>query len=280
MYRPAAQTFVSYLSIEGKHKITFSIYRLANNLGMSIGPAIGGYIALHSFHSIFFVNAFSNILGGVILLAGLLDTPWINYFPATNNKKIFTLKWLKNDATLRVFIIGIIPVFMVFFQHESTLGVYLQQNLHLPLSSYGWIFTVNTLMIVCFELLLNIATINWPYRINFIIGSLLITAGFAGIYFATAMWHIILLTMVWTLGEMILYPSASSYIADIAPEKYRGGYMSLFSTSANLGMLLGPWGGGLIMQQLGGQALWITCSIFGGISILIFLFLPESNASK
>jgi len=260
IYRPASQTLVSYLTVDGLHKITFSVYRLVINLGMSIGPAIGGYLATHSFLSIFITNGVANLLAGVVLIIGLSGTLWITHRPAINQKKVFTIKWVKYDSALRWFLIGMIPVSMVFFQHETTLSVYLKQNLNLPVSFYGWLFTINTLMIVFLELLLNVATINWPYRINFILGSLFITVGFAGMYFATTMLHIILLTMVWTIGEMILYPSASSYIAEIAPVERRGGYMALFSTSSNLGMLIGPWAGAIVMQQLSGSVLWLVCS--------------------
>ena len=54
MYRPAAQTFLTHVAPRNSYKVTFSIYRLVWNLGMSIGPAIGGYLSTHSFQLIFF----------------------------------------------------------------------------------------------------------------------------------------------------------------------------------------------------------------------------------
>jgi MFS family permease len=275
IYRPASQTFVSHLSTPGLHKITFSVYRLVLNLGMSIGPAIGGYLAAHSFPMIFIANGSANLVAGIILLIGLLGSTWMNYHPASDHKKVISIKWLKYDAVLRLFMMAMIPISMVFFQHEATLPVYLNQNLHLPLSFYGWLFTINTLIIVFFELPLNVATLNWSYRINFILGSLFIAAGFAGMVFATTESHIIFLTVIWTIGEMILYPSASSYIADIAPPERRGSYMGMYSTCSNLGMLLGPGAGAIVMQYFGGHVLWIACGIWGLFSIIIFSFMKE-----
>lgn len=272
-YRPASQTLVSYLSPEGLQKITFSLYRLAVNLGMSIGPALGGYLAVKSFSIIFIVNGIMNILAGMILVWGLFRSKWFFYRPEGTHKNTFVLKWLLHDASLRWFLFGMILVEMIFYQHESTLAVYLQQNLHFSTSFYGLLFTVNTLMIVFLELSLNAATLNWPYRINFILGALFISLGFSGMYFASEKWHILLLTAIWTLGEMILFPSASSYIAETAPEGRRGSYMSLLNTSTNVGMLIGPWIGALAMQQSGGTALWILCGIWGFFSIVIFSFL-------
>ncbi len=278
MYRPASQTLVSYMTVNGLHKITFSVYRLVINLGMSIGPAIGGQLATHSFSAIFISNGIANILAGFILIMGLSSSIWLMHRPAAGQKKIFSLKWVTYDLVLRWFLIGMIPVSMIFYQHEATLPVYLKQNLHLPVSFYGWLFTINTLMIVFLELSLNVATINWSYRINFILGTVLITAGFAGMYFAKDMTHVVILTMIWTVGEMILYPSASSYIAEIAPDGRRGSYMSLFNASSNLGMLMGPWTGAIVMENFGVGALWIACGIWGIFSMIVFYYLVEPKS--
>jgi MFS family permease len=279
VYRPASQTLVSYMTVDGLHKITFSIYRLVVNLGMSIGPAIGGHLAAHSFPAVFISNGIANIIAGTILILGLSGSLWLMHRPALEQKKIFSIKWIKYDSALRWFLIGMVPVSMVFYQHTSTLSVFLKQNLHLSASFYGWLFTLNTLMIVFLELALNVATINWPYRVNFIMGTALISAGFAGMYFAKSMNHIIILTIIWTIGEMILYPSASSYIAEIAPTERRGSYMSLFNGSTTLGLLMGPWTGAIIMEQFGAHSLWMACGIWGLFSIGVFSFLKAHSKS-
>lgn len=278
IYRPASQTFVSYLSREGLHKITFSVYRLAVNLGMSIGPAVGGYLVIRSFPAIFIVNGLANLFAGILLILGLVRTTWILHKPVAKEKKLLSLTWLKKDAALRWFLIGLVPISMVFYQHESTLPVYLKNDLGLSLSLYGWLFTINTLMIVFLELPFNVASLNWPYRYNFILGSVFIAAGFGGLYFASAAWHIILGTVIWTIGEMILFPAATSYLAEIAPEGHRGSYMSLFTASTNMGMLLGPWAGALVMQQIGGSAVWVFCGLLGLISIAIFNTLIDAKS--
>jgi MFS family permease len=275
IYRPASQALVSSLSTPGMHKVTFSVFRLAQNLGMSIGPALGGYLAFYSFPALFFVNGAANLLACCILFFSLFRTIYFKTQSDKHYRAPINLKWLRHDISLRIFMLGMIPVSMVFFQHESTLAVFLKADLHLPLSFYGWLFTINTLLIVSMELVLNVFMLNWPYRTNFILGSALITAGFAGLSLATQAWHVILLTLLWTFGEMILYPSASSYIADIAPVEHRGSYMSLFSTSSNIGLFFGPWAGAALMGHIGGRGLWLACGLWGILSLVIFYFTRE-----
>jgi MFS family permease len=289
LYRPASQTFVSHLSRPGMNKITFSVYRLALNLGMSVGPAIGGYLAARSFIYIFMMNGIANLSACLMLIVGLMGTATCSYQspkPTQKTEQIerkkleFSVTWLKKDAVLTHFILGMVPISMIFFQHESTLAVFLHEDLKFPLSFYGFLFTINTLLIVFFELPLNVATIHWPYRINFMLGSLLISLGFSGLYFANQEWAVILLTILWTLGEMVLYPAANSFIADIAPLENRGSYMALFSTCSNLGLLLGPLTGALIMERFGANILWLACGIWGALSIIIFHSLNEQNHNE
>lgn len=274
IYRPASQTLMTQLSSKGQYKLTYSIYRLAVNLGMSIGPAIGGYLAAHAYPLIFIANGAANLFAGMILIIGLLHAHWLK--PTNHHRSLeLNLKWLRHDRRLAVFVLGMVPVSMVFFQHESTLAVFLHQDLHLPLTFYGFLFTVNTLIIVCFELLLNMATMHWAYRVNFLLGSILITIAFTGLLFATQAWHVLLLTVIWTFGEMIFYPAAGSYIAEIAPEARRGTYMSIYSTCSNIGMLFGPWGGAIIMQHFGSAGLWLACGCWGAMSVIVYCYLRE-----
>lgn len=279
LYRPASQAFVTQLSTAGMHKVTFSVFRLAINLGMSIGPAVGGYLASHQFATIFFANGCANLIASMILILGLARSKWLKEKSQTPTSEL-SIKLLGKDLRLTLFLFGMIPVSMVFFQHEATLPVYLNESLHLSLSFYGLLFTVNTLIIVLCELPLNIATLNWPYRINLALGSAFISAGFAGMLLTHSAFHVLIATVIWTIGEMILYPASSSYIADIAPEEKRGSYMSLYSACSSLGMLLGPWSGAFVMQHFGTTNLWITCGIWGSVSVLVFLYLPAFPAQK
>lgn len=275
LYRPASQTFVSSVSPIGSYKLTFSIFRLAINLGMSIGPAVGGYVAMHSFPVIFIANGIANVIGAIVLLGGLLHSRISGNHQGLEGQYNTGIRSLKTDFTLRLIILGMIPITMVFFQHSSTLSIFLANSLHLPLSFYGLLFTVNTLMIVFFELPINIATTHWSGRRCLMVGAAFITLGFGGFLFAHFAWEVIFLTIVWTIGEMILMPSATSYIAEIAPLTGRGGYMSLYSTSTNLGMFIGPWAGGLMMQYFTARGLWVGCIILGLISFFTFAKLRK-----
>jgi MFS family permease len=281
LYQPAGQTFVAILTPQNMHKLAFTVYRFAINLGMSIGPAIGGYLAMHSFPSVFMMNGISNIFACIMLFVGLKNTPWFNQKASIIDSKLeFSLKWLKRDPLLLWLVIGLIPVELVFFQHESTLSIFLTRDLQWPASFYGLLFTLNTLLIVFFELALNILILSWSPRLSLMTGTVFITIGFAGLFFVSMKWHVLVLAVLWTIGEMILFPASSSYVADISPPGRRGSYMGIYSACSSIGLFLGPLLGAVIMHHFSSSSLWIACAIWGVMSFLIFGLMPYRSHSS
>ena len=47
--------------------MAFALSRLAVNLGMSIGPVIGGFLAMKSFKSLFYVDGTSAIIAAALI---------------------------------------------------------------------------------------------------------------------------------------------------------------------------------------------------------------------
>ncbi|HYX19241.1 MAG TPA: MFS transporter, partial [Thermoanaerobaculia bacterium] len=71
-FRPAAMSFFAETVEPKRRKSAFSVYRLAINLGMAIGPAVGGILATISFHYLFLVDGATSILAGLVLAAAAL----------------------------------------------------------------------------------------------------------------------------------------------------------------------------------------------------------------
>jgi len=67
-----------------QRKQAFALSRLAVNLGMSVGPAIGGFLALYSFRFLFFADGVTSILAGLVLMFA---------WPGTRRTKASELEW-------------------------------------------------------------------------------------------------------------------------------------------------------------------------------------------
>jgi predicted MFS family arabinose efflux permease len=77
----------------------------------------------------------------------------------------------------------------------------------------------------------------------------------------------VLVTLVLSLGEVILFPTLQLQVDRLAPSHMKGSYFGAAGLSG-IGFGLGPFVGGFMLQYLGGPiTFWSTalCSVFGGV---------------
>jgi MFS family permease len=288
--RPPGLSVVSDLVPPAQHKGAFALIRLAVNLGMSIGPAMGGILAMFSFHWLFFVDGATAILAGVVLMlapwpirarhAGAREPRWED--PRDLGREIEAegaepLAAAHPAADLRAFcnrrmlyfLAAMIPAQLVFFQLSSTLPLFLVRNLHLPESLYGGIFTLNTLMIVAIEVPLNTATARWSHRRTLMLGTFLYAVGFGSFAVVTSVAGVFAAVALWTFGEMILLPGSAAYAAEIAPPGRRGEYMGLYTMSFSISFSLAGFLGASLLQAWGPQVLWGAAFASGCFAALL-----------
>jgi MFS family permease len=299
--RPPSLSIVSDLVPPAQRKAAFALSRLAVNLGMSVGPAIGGILAIFSFRWLFLVDGATSILAGVVLMlapwpkktrhAGVHEPQW--EAPEDLGREIEAdgvelLATVHPAADLRAFcnrrmlyfLAAMIPAQLVFFQLSSTLPLFLVGNLRLPESLYGSVFTLNTLMIAALEVPLNTAMAHWSHRRTLTLGALLYAVGFGSFAVVKSAAGVFAAVAVWTFGEMILLPGSAAYAAEIAPPGRSGEYMGVYTMSFSISFSLAGFLGASLLQRWGPQALWSTAFASGCFAALLMSGIgpKEQNA--
>ncbi len=272
--RPATLTLIADLVPPAQRKPAFALMRLAINLGMSVGPAAGGFIATRSFSAIFVANSLTSLAAGVFLVVVPLSTlahARTRHVNADDDELPGQRSAVLGDRRLMIFLVATFLVSAVFFQHEGVLPLFLVQDLQLSTAFYGTLFTVNTLMIVFMEVPLNAATAHWPHRWGLSLGAFLFAVGSGLFGFATGPLMILFGIVVWTFGEMMLFPQASAYVADIAPPHRRGAYMGAYSMAFSLAFAVAPWAGTAIFARYGAAILWSSVFMVGVAAASIML---------
>ena len=278
-FRPANLAMIAEIVPQAQLKSAYALSRLAINLGMSIGPAAAGFIAAQSFEWIFIVDGVTTLVAGAVLLL----TP----FTGGHRVKGRTDEAIEGGASrpriladrrMLLFLSGLFLVGVVFFQHEGALPLFLVQDLRLSPAFYGLLFTINTVMIVFIEVPLNGATAHWPHRRGLAIGALLFAVGSGAFVFAAGPPMIILGIVVWTFGEMLLFPQASAFVAEIAPPERRGQYMGAYSLAFNLAFAFAPWAGTATFAAFGATVLWTGVFAVGVLSAALMLLVTTEMA--
>jgi len=273
-FRPAVMTAISESAPPELRKQAYALNRLAVNVGMSLGPAVGGFLAAVSFPAIWLVDGATSLVAAAVLWRALPPAPKT---AAEAEDAALSVQGLR-DPRLRFFLLAALPVSVVFFQHEGALPVHLVRDLGLSPSFYGLLFTINTAIIVALEVPLNHATAAWSNRRILSLGSALFAAGFGAYGLASRPWHIGAATVVWTFGEMILMPAMTAYVSEISPAGRRGEYMGLYMMGFSLSFMIGPWAGLYALDRWGAGTLWGLCFGVGMVSAALYSRMPRGRA--
>lgn len=272
--RPASLSALTHGVPTSQRKAAVALNRLAINLGMSIGPAIGGFLAVVSFPLLFVVDGVTAIAASALLTMlvashlGAVDVGASMADPLPRAKASARSAW--HDRRARPLFIGMTLLGLVFFQHEAAMSLYIVRDLHFRESFYGTLFAVNTLLIVAVEVPLNLAMSRWPHRRAVMLGALLFAVGFGSLAFVTTAPAIIATIVIWTFGEMILFPVSAAYVADVAPAGRSGAYMGAYSMTISIAMVIGPWLGAAALDRFGPVAMWSGVFLVGLVAVAAF----------
>jgi MFS family permease len=274
-FRPANLSLVGELAGPKLRKQGFALNRLSVNLGFSVGPALGGFLATYSFKSLFWVDGATSIAAGLVLLTRFRDSPHSAHQEPQTVSHLQLPSLALFDPRLLYFVLALLPVMVTFFQHQGSMSLYMVHELRLSEAAYGLMFTINTLIIVLAEVRTNSAMAHWPHGRALGLGSLLLGIGFGALAFAHSISSIIVTVVIWTAGEIVFLPTLSAYVAGLAPRGRAGEYMGYYLMAWGIAFALAPLLGTAVMQRFGSQTLWLASLAFGLISAVLLLRIED-----
>jgi len=265
MYRPASFALLADLLPESRRTTGFALYRFAVNLGMAAGPATAGFLADRSFLLVFLGDAATSATYAVIALIALPH----GLRTYTKDEQVGeATRVALRDRALVMYLTATALMTIVDFQFLCTLPLFVRSLGH-PNSVFGLLVSLNGILIICFELPLTAVIRRFNVLGAIAFGYFLLGLGYF-VNVGSTLPALALGVAIWTFGEMIYAPLGATYIAMIAPEKYRGRYMGIWSMSWAVGMIVGPALGTLLYAR-SPIGLWIACGIVGCLSAAIML---------
>ena len=289
-FRPPSMAIIGDLAGPERRKAAFALSRLAINLGMSIGPVIGGFLAMRSYRLLFVVDGSTSLLAGLLL--ALL--PWRTLhrdnkalLAAARNetegsKPALRYSDVLKDRRFTYFLLAMLPIELVFFQPLAAMPLFLVRELQMTEAGIGLLFAINTVIIIIVEVPLNMAMANWQHRYALALGALLVGLGFGALILIDGVFGAAITVVIWTFGEMIFLPASAAYVSDIAPREQSGAYMGLYTMGFSVALAVGPWLGTAIMERFGASAVWMGTFVCGLITAVMIWYLrvPEHNQAS
>lgn len=284
-FRPANLAALGIYSKPENQTRSLSLIRIAANMGLAIGPAIGGLVAVSlGYNLLFYLDGLTCMLAAFAFYF-LLPKKEVH----TDNK-IETIKTPKSlsaykDIFFLKFVFYMFLSMVTFMHFINILVQYWKDHFTLNEFQIGLMFTINCLFIGLFEMPI-IYVLDKRFKVFHLImfGAALIGLGYV-VYPLLDFWKgaVFLSLILITIGEIINFPFLNTVALDRAPSDRRGEYMGLYGISFSLALILAPTFGGRIAEVYGYNTLWIILGIISAISIVGFYSLQgeyEAEQSK
>ena len=260
-FRPANMTAIARACPPEIRTRGFALQRLAVNLGITIGPALGGFLATMNYRYLFWVDGITCIAAAVFFSAVFRSAR--NEIGKHEEKRIQETGAPWKDGPYLIILGLLLCLGIIFHQIFNTWPLFLREVYGLIENRIGLLLTVNATLIVLIEMpLIHAVERMNPLRI-IRIGILLLTGGFFILPFGNSFPYAVSTVMIWTMGEILVFPLLVSFIANRASDANRGQYMGLFTFVFSLCFIFGPIIGTSVYQNLGPHWLWRGVGIWG-----------------
>jgi predicted MFS family arabinose efflux permease len=268
-FRPANATAIAHYSTAQNRTQSFSLIRLAINLGWGLGSALGGILASINYHLLFWVDGCTNIAAAIMLLI-ILPRVTVSEQKDPPLKKVSTskVKTPYNDKPFLFFWLFTLIFSICFFQLFTTVPIYFKENLKMDESLIGIVMAANGIFIALFEMVIVFKLEGrLPYLRLMFLGTLFMALSFLllQIPFVTGIVLAAVFMLVITMAEIIAMPFMNSYYISRTTDKNRGQYAGMYTMAWSAAQVIGSSAGAFFAYRYGFNNLWF---VICGMSLL------------
>ena len=231
-FRPANSAAVAFYSNPENRTRSYSLNRLAVNLGWAFGGTTGGFLAARNYHLLFWVDGMTNVFAAILLLFVLKKPARLSLAVSTKNKEKLPLAISAYKDKQYLQFVGLTILFgFCFFQSFTLLPVYYKTRLNISEERVGLLMAINGLIITFTEMMLvhNIERKRRPLSsISFGVWLVAISYIIFNLFYGNFVLALIS-TIIITFGEMLSMPFMNSYWISRSSENNRGQYAALYT---------------------------------------------------
>jgi len=261
---PPMRALISDLCRDSKVKeLAFHLNYFMINLGATLGPFVALYLGVTARKSTFWVTSLIMAIYTLALLSVLVDVEEKqnrDESPAWKD----VLAVLKQDKILLWLILGSIFTAFTYAQQDSSAVQYLTHFLSYEQAAYIFTFIITsnaaTVVLVQFPLLKLMTEWSYDARIKFGVAGFFLGFVIYGLNPIEFMPGWIIGTILFSVGEAVMFPTLSLKTDQIAPKHLKGTYFGAGNLYA-IGYAIGPLIGGSIIALNFASTLWPLAAI-------------------
>lgn len=277
-FRPASMTAIGAYSKPEDYTRSLSLIRLAINLGYSIGPAIGGWIAFNlGYRQLFWIDGLTCIAAGIAVGFYLRDQSLPQKGKKNRQERQAESPYRNKEYLFFILMVSLMAI--VFLQIITTIPLYFREHFKMTEEGIGLLLALNALLIVVIEMPIVHSLEKKGDKIRlFKIGVLLI--GFSYFVFLLApnwIWIAGINMLIISVGEIFAMPFSNAYCMTQTTPENRGKYMALYSMAYSFAFIFAPVIGMQIANSYGFPTLWVVLSVVSIITLLGLTYIQRNH---
>lgn len=280
-FRPANSSAIAFYSKPENRTRSYSLNRLAVNLGWAVGTSVGGLIASYNYELLFWVDGITNICAACLMLICLKPDLVVKHQHNTSEDVPPAISAYK-DKTYLWFIFLVTLFAFCFFQLFSTIPKHFRDDLHLNERFIGLLMAFNGLLIVALEMILVYKLEGKKHNLHFIrIGVLVCALSFFSLLLpGNAKYVSLFMILLVTVGEILAMPFMSSYWISRSNDRNRGQYAALYTIAWGIAQTLGPFLCSLLVDATSFNVLFIMLGSLTAIAAFGFYKLNKAETMQ
>jgi predicted MFS family arabinose efflux permease len=271
----ADMAMVADLVAPEKHADAYAAVRVASNLGVAIGPVIGGLLLIG--------GAWSHLWLGTLLLGAAAYAIAFRYIPRSGAyapkgpPQRGSLGVILRDSPFLLFMAASVFATMTYIATETLLPISVTTTHHLVPAAWGFLMILNPISVTLFQLRLTRATSHVPSSVKLGIAMPLMGVPFLLLNVNGSAAVIALVIALFVLGEMLWVPTSQTVVAALAPPDIRGAYMGVFGSTWAIGWALTPFLGLQVRNAYGDATMWMCVAAVGVIAGILGLLAARGH---
>jgi MFS family permease len=275
LYNPAANTLIADYTDDAIRPFAYTVQYICVNIGMALGPLLGGFLAEISYDLIFIGDVLTSLLCAILIFFCIADTRQ-SVLDSTPDKDVHSAisKRLNSKAGL-VISFSLIYFFLIcpLMGLEFAVPLLVKKEFSSKLVYVGYIYTINAGCVLFFSLLVEKL---FRYRnecLIMICAGVFWTSGLLILVFGYSITALVLCTFVWTVGEIIASIVVPTFIARRVSAGAKGRYLSLVDVVRSLAGVLCPIGLGTLWNYSGAFPVVLVITSLPMIAVVGYILI-------
>jgi predicted MFS family arabinose efflux permease len=265
----ADQAMVADLVAPERQEAAYASVRVAANLGVTIGPPLGGLLLIGTHWPHLWIGTFVLAAAGFAIAYRYIPRggAYAPEHPPTRGSFGVIIR----DSPFLLFMLSSVFATATYVATETLLPISVTTTHHLAPAAWGFIMILNPIFVTVFQLRLTRWAAPIPASVK-----LGVAMPMMGVPFLLLNWNgsapvIMLVIVIFVIGEMLWVPTSQAVVAALAPTDIRGAYMGAFGGTWAVGWAATPFLGLQVRGAYGDATMWMCVATVGVVAGILGL---------